>query len=199
MSEGFTMDIQAILAQLPHRYPFLMVDRIINIRGDANDTAFTAAVKIATGCDLPLVANTVASAGDVRILWLGPNEWWVVGTDARRAGTELLDRPQQARGDEAASQQRHRDQQHANRCDRQHRLQQRRPQRSQRRHHAVGESLRADRRCLDRTEIGGVVETVLLCRSAGARRGRDAARADIVIDQIVAHPDHRMTNLPVLQ
>lgn len=59
---------------------------IINIRGDANDGAFTAAVKNATGCDLPLAANTVATAGDVRILWLGPNEWWVVGTDARRAG-----------------------------------------------------------------------------------------------------------------
>jgi len=67
---------------------------IINIRGDATDGAFTAAVKNATGCDLPIAANTVASAGDVRILWLGPNEWWVVGTDARRAG--LLDGLRQA-------------------------------------------------------------------------------------------------------
>jgi|AraplaMF_Col_mMF_1032025.scaffolds.fasta_scaffold00132_53 sarcosine oxidase subunit gamma len=62
---------------------------IINIRGDANDNAFTSAVRNATGVDLPLAANTVAAAGDVRILWLGPNEWWVVGTDARRGG--LLD------------------------------------------------------------------------------------------------------------
>jgi sarcosine oxidase subunit gamma len=59
---------------------------IINIRGDAGDSAFSAAVKSATGCDLPHSANTVAMAGDVRILWLGPDEWWVVGTDARRAG-----------------------------------------------------------------------------------------------------------------
>ena len=29
MSEGFSMDIQAVLAQLPHRYPFLLVDRVI--------------------------------------------------------------------------------------------------------------------------------------------------------------------------
>lgn len=29
-----TADIVAILKALPHRYPFLMVDRIINIRGD---------------------------------------------------------------------------------------------------------------------------------------------------------------------
>src|SRR5215475_13373908 len=27
-------DIAAILKSLPHRYPFLMVDRVINIRGD---------------------------------------------------------------------------------------------------------------------------------------------------------------------
>ena len=27
-------DIAVILKSLPHRYPFLMVDRIINIRGD---------------------------------------------------------------------------------------------------------------------------------------------------------------------
>jgi sarcosine oxidase subunit gamma len=67
---------------------------IINIRGDAHDGAFTAAVKSATGCELPLVANTVAAAGDIRILWLGPNEWWVVGTDARRAG--LIDGLRQA-------------------------------------------------------------------------------------------------------
>jgi sarcosine oxidase subunit gamma len=67
---------------------------IINIRGDAGDGAFTSAVKNATGCDLPLAANTVAQAGDVRILWLGPNEWWVVGTDARRAG--LIDGLRQA-------------------------------------------------------------------------------------------------------
>lgn len=29
MSEGFPMDIQQVLAQLPHRYPFLLVDRVI--------------------------------------------------------------------------------------------------------------------------------------------------------------------------
>ena len=29
MSEGFPMDARAVLAQLPHRYPFLLVDRVI--------------------------------------------------------------------------------------------------------------------------------------------------------------------------
>ena len=62
---------------------------IINIRGDANDGTFTAAVRTATGVDLPIVANTVVIVGDVRIIWLGPDEWWVVAPDARRA--ELID------------------------------------------------------------------------------------------------------------
>ena len=29
MSEAFSMDINAVLKQLPHRYPFLLVDRVI--------------------------------------------------------------------------------------------------------------------------------------------------------------------------
>ena len=29
MSEGFAMNIQEVMAQLPHRYPFLLVDRVI--------------------------------------------------------------------------------------------------------------------------------------------------------------------------
>ena len=38
MNEAVTtleaVDIAAILKALPHRYPFLMVDRIVNMRGD---------------------------------------------------------------------------------------------------------------------------------------------------------------------
>lgn len=50
---------------------------IVNIRGDGGD-AFKAAVKSVTGVDLPVTPNTTARAGDFRILWLGPTEWWVV-------------------------------------------------------------------------------------------------------------------------
>jgi sarcosine oxidase subunit gamma len=52
---------------------------IVNIRGDGGE-AFRAAVKSVTGVDLPVVPNTTAKAGDFRILWLGPTEWWVVTT-----------------------------------------------------------------------------------------------------------------------
>ena len=31
-----TLDIQRLLASLPHRYPFLLVDRIVEARGDAS-------------------------------------------------------------------------------------------------------------------------------------------------------------------
>ena len=79
------------LGEIAHR-------AIINIRGNAPDGAFTAAVKTATGVDLPLAANTVAAAGDVRILWLGPDEWWVIASDARRV--EILNGLRQAFADQ---------------------------------------------------------------------------------------------------
>ncbi len=67
---------------------------IINIRGNAGDLVFSTAVKVATAADLPSAPNTVSSADDLRILWLGPNEWWVVVPDAKRA--ELLERLRQS-------------------------------------------------------------------------------------------------------
>src|SRR5689334_3651588 len=67
---------------------------ILNIRGNAGDLVFSAAVKAATGVDLPPAPNTVSAADDVRILWLGPNEWWVVAPDAKR--TALLESLQQS-------------------------------------------------------------------------------------------------------
>jgi sarcosine oxidase subunit gamma len=67
---------------------------IVNIRGDAGDLVFSTAVKGATGADLPVEANTVSAADDLRIIWLAPNEWWVVAPDARRA--ELVERLRQS-------------------------------------------------------------------------------------------------------
>jgi sarcosine oxidase subunit gamma len=54
---------------------------IVNIRGTASDHAFASAVQTATGVTLPPRANTVSTGGGRRILWLGPNEWWVTGPD----------------------------------------------------------------------------------------------------------------------
>lgn len=53
---------------------------IVNVRGDGGD-AFKAAVKSIIGADLPTEPNTTAKINDLRILWLGPTEWWVVSTN----------------------------------------------------------------------------------------------------------------------
>ena len=48
---------------------------MLNLRGDASDPAFAAAVQSATGLTLPVAANT-ANVGDGRqLFWLGPDEW----------------------------------------------------------------------------------------------------------------------------
>lgn len=47
----------------------------VNLRGDADDPAFVAALHGALGLELPTTPNTVAGGGDLALLWLGPNEW----------------------------------------------------------------------------------------------------------------------------
>ncbi|HEY7689170.1 MAG TPA: sarcosine oxidase subunit gamma family protein [Dongiaceae bacterium] len=51
----------------------------LNIRGDRGDAAFVTALKGATGVDLPAEANRFTQAGERACLWLGPNEWLIVG------------------------------------------------------------------------------------------------------------------------
>jgi len=52
---------------------------LINIRGDANDATFVAAVKKAIRLDIPTAPNTVSGKpATTRIFWLGPDEWMVV-------------------------------------------------------------------------------------------------------------------------
>ena len=48
------------------------------LRGDPARRNLTSGVKRVLGVSLPRKANTVASAEDVRILWLGPDEWLIV-------------------------------------------------------------------------------------------------------------------------
>jgi sarcosine oxidase subunit gamma len=58
----------------------------VNLRGDAGDGAFPAAVRRTLGLDLPTVPNTVTSAVAVSALWLGPDEWLVVGQPGAEEG-----------------------------------------------------------------------------------------------------------------
>ena len=66
---------------------------IVNLRGNPGDKAFPAAAKKALGTALPLTPNSAAAGKGVTVLWLAPNEWWVLAdgleTDAE---TKLADK-----------------------------------------------------------------------------------------------------------
>ncbi|BBC29838.1 Sarcosine oxidase gamma subunit [Streptomyces graminofaciens] len=72
----------------------------IDLRLDAKGTAADA-VGLALGLQLPLEPNTVVRAGELTALWLGPDEWLLVGP----AGTQrdLESRIREAAGDEPVS------------------------------------------------------------------------------------------------
>jgi len=61
-----------VLGERPHRAQ-------INVRGDAADAAFAGAVHSVTGLRAPTDANTFTTAGELACLWLGPDEWLVLG------------------------------------------------------------------------------------------------------------------------
>ena len=64
----------------------------VNLRGNASDTAFLAAVKSATDCDLPVAANR-ATGKTKRACWLGPDEWLLLlPAENTPAAVEALER-----------------------------------------------------------------------------------------------------------
>jgi sarcosine oxidase, subunit gamma len=56
----------------------LAVPGQINLRGRSSDTGFLAAAGSVLDCRLPVSPNTVQTAGDLTVLWLGPDEWLVL-------------------------------------------------------------------------------------------------------------------------
>jgi len=53
----------------------------INLRADPNDGDLMQRLALTLGLLLPVAPNTVTSQGDRRALWLGPDEWLLVGSD----------------------------------------------------------------------------------------------------------------------
>jgi len=51
---------------------------IVNLRGKSDDAAFLAAAETALGTALPTTPNTAATGKETTVIWLGPEEWWVV-------------------------------------------------------------------------------------------------------------------------
>jgi sarcosine oxidase subunit gamma len=74
-------EADVLLGERPHRCQ-------LDLRGNPADPDFLDAVRKAAGVALPQEPNTVARAGELRALWLGPNEWLLVGPPGREA--ELL-------------------------------------------------------------------------------------------------------------
>lgn len=62
----------------------------VNLRGGADDAAFHDAVREALSLDLPTAPNTVATAGDIALLWFGPDEWLAVRHDTAPDGEAQL-------------------------------------------------------------------------------------------------------------
>lgn len=56
----------------------------VNFRADPNDAEIMQRLASTLGFALPVVPNTVRSEGDRRSLWLGPDEWLLVGPDGKQ-------------------------------------------------------------------------------------------------------------------
>ncbi len=52
---------------------------IVNLRGNADDAVFRQAVSGVLGMGLPLKACSTADNGVLRIVWAGPDDWFIVG------------------------------------------------------------------------------------------------------------------------
>jgi sarcosine oxidase, subunit gamma len=61
-----------ILGEGPHRCQ-------INLRGDAENRQFVDALHSVTGLRLPAAANSFTAEGALACLWLGPDEWLILG------------------------------------------------------------------------------------------------------------------------
>ncbi len=57
----------------------------VNLRGSADDAAFTGAAAGVLGFALPTEPNTVSDGGGLLALWLGPDEWLIVTPPDRQA------------------------------------------------------------------------------------------------------------------
>ena len=72
----------------------------LNVRLDAKGAAADA-VGLALGLPLPLAPNTTARTGELIALWLGPDEWLLVGPPGSEG--DLESRIREAAGDEPVS------------------------------------------------------------------------------------------------
>jgi sarcosine oxidase subunit gamma len=83
--EGIDLESElAGVAMAERRFP-----TIVDLRGDLSEEVFAAAAKGALGFALPAEPNSAAGDGALSALWLGPDEWWVVGRDRPTLAEDL--------------------------------------------------------------------------------------------------------------
>ena len=58
---------------------------IVNLRGNSQDPAFLDAVERALGVALPVKACTTAANQRLRVVWVGPDDWFVFGPQGEQA------------------------------------------------------------------------------------------------------------------
>jgi sarcosine oxidase, subunit gamma len=61
---------------------------IINLRGDPQDAAFVQAVQQALGLPLPVAACSTLATTQIRAVWVGPNDWFVIGAHGQQLAIE---------------------------------------------------------------------------------------------------------------
>lgn len=60
---------------------------VVNLRGDAADAGFVDAISAAVGLPLPTQAGGCPAAPGKRIVWAGPDDWFVIGPAGTQAQT----------------------------------------------------------------------------------------------------------------
>jgi sarcosine oxidase subunit gamma len=66
-------DADVVMGERPHRCQ-------INLRGNSDDRQFGDALHSVTGLRLPTEANSFTTVGALACLWLGPDEWLILGS-----------------------------------------------------------------------------------------------------------------------
>ena len=56
---------------------------IVNLRGNAEDSAFRTAASRALGLELPVLACTTSTGATHRVVWAGPDDWFVIGPEGQ--------------------------------------------------------------------------------------------------------------------
>ena len=63
---------------------------MIDLRGDASDKTFVAAIKKSLGCALPITPRTATNSKGTNCLWLSPDQW-LITCSADKTGNILVD------------------------------------------------------------------------------------------------------------